>query len=100
MTELKRGSVVFSLAGHDRGSLLTVVEILPDGMLLLADGKRRKLSAPKRKKANHVKATHAVLMLDGLSDRALNKALRALRETRVVSPNSKGGNLLVQRRCD
>lgn len=100
MIELKRGSVVSSLAGHDRGSALAVVETLPDGMLLLADGKRRKLATPKRKKAKHVKATHAVLMLDALSDRALYKALRALRETRGASPNSKGGNLLVQRRCD
>lgn len=81
MTEIKRGSVVFSLAGHDKGGLFTVVEILPEGMLLLADGKGRKLAAPKRKKAKHVKATHAVLMLDGLSNRALYKALRALRET-------------------
>ena len=82
MTELRRGSVVFSLAGHDKGSVLAVVETLPDGVLLLADGRCRKLAAPKRKKAKHVKATHAVIMLDGLSDRALYKALRALREKR------------------
>ena len=93
------GTIVKSGAGHDAGRFYLVVKADHDAVYI-ADGKRRKLFAPKRKKAKHVKATHAVLMLDGLSDRALNKALRALRETRVVSPNSKGGNLLVQRRCD
>ena len=97
--QIKPGMVVRSLSGHDQASFYLVVKT-DQNFVYIADGKRRKLFAPKRKKAKHVKATHAVLMLDGLSDRALNKALRALRETRVVSPNSKGGNLLVQRRCD
>ncbi len=62
--ELKLGSIVKSKAGHDRGSLLVVIGIEAGGeMLILADGKRRNVQKPKRKKLRHVIPT------DGYSQR-------------------------------
>jgi len=50
--ELKQAGIVRSLAGHDRGGLFCVLGT--DGpYLLLCDGKRRRVEAPKRKKAVH-----------------------------------------------
>lgn len=51
--QIQRGQVVRSLAGHDRGTLLCVLEAEED-FLLLADGNRRKVAAPKRKRRKHV----------------------------------------------
>ena len=50
--ELKQPEIVRSLAGHDRGGVFCVLG--SDGAyLLLCDGKRRRVEAPKRKKAVH-----------------------------------------------
>ena len=50
--ELERPGIVRSLAGHDRGGLFCVLGA--DGpYLLLCDGKRREVEAPKREKAGH-----------------------------------------------
>ena len=50
--ELEHPGIVRSLAGHDRGGLFCVLGA--DGpYLLLCDGKRRRVEAPKRKKAVH-----------------------------------------------
>ena len=51
------GSVVKSQNGRDKENLLVVLSI--DGeYLLLADGKRRRVESPKRKKAKHVVNTN------------------------------------------
>ena len=52
----KIGEFVVSIAGHDKGDLLIVIGRDGDA-LLLADGKRRTVEHPKRKKEKHV--THA-----------------------------------------
>lgn len=53
MIKLERAQIVRSLAGHDQGSLLCVMDT--DGeFLLVADGKTRKVEHPKRKRAKHV----------------------------------------------
>ena len=44
----RTGAIVRSKAGHDKGLLFCVVGT-QDGYLLLANGKQRKLAAPKRK---------------------------------------------------
>lgn len=46
--------VVVSLAGHDRGRLYQVVGE-ENGRLWLADGKLKKLEAPKNKSPKHVR---------------------------------------------
>lgn len=74
--ESKRGQVVRSLCGRDKGTFLTVVGT--DGpCLLLADGRRRPLERPKRKKAFHVAATNTVLEELALqTNRQIRTALR------------------------
>ena len=50
---LKRGSVVVSSAGRDKGTFLAVLRLEPDGVWI-ADGRRRPLERPKRKNPRHV----------------------------------------------
>lgn len=84
------GWIVRSEAGHDAGDVLCVVAV-QDGRLLLADGKRRRLIGPKRKKLRHVSVLeqsfdHEVIRKlqnsQTVSDRELRSALAAF----------KGGN--------
>ena len=52
--EVRKGDIVLSLSGRDKGTALFVIDI--DGeFLILADGKSRRLEHPKRKKAKHCK---------------------------------------------
>ena len=53
---LKRGSVVVSSAGRDKGTFLAVLRLEPDGVWI-ADGRRRPLERPKRKNPRHVAET-------------------------------------------
>ena len=53
--EITKHEIVLSVAGHDKGRLFYVAEVTEDGFLLLADGKERKLDAPKRKRIRHVR---------------------------------------------
>ena len=53
---LKRGSVVVSSAGKDKGSYLAVLLTDASG-LWIADGRRRPLERPKRKNPRHVAET-------------------------------------------
>jgi ribosomal protein L14E/L6E/L27E len=48
-----RAQIVRSRKGHDAGNLLCVMDV-QDGFLLLADGKERRVAAPKRKNVKHV----------------------------------------------
>ena len=75
---LKRGSVVKSLAGRDKGSLLAVVQI-ENNCVILCDGKERPIDRPKSKNIRHVEATEFSLSeTDLASNRSLKKALRRL----------------------
>ena len=67
--DLRRGDVVRSLAGHDKDSLFCVMSTEGD-VLLLANGKERKLNSPKRKRCKHVQR-------EGSSDRSVFLRLRA-----------------------
>ncbi len=54
--EISKAQIVRSLAGRDKGEVFCVLDT--DGAyLLLADGKGRRVTAPKRKKRMH--AAHA-----------------------------------------
>ena len=87
------GRIVRSDAGRDRDGIFCVVGMDQDGQrLLLADGKRRKVSRPKAKKPRHVmyltdnqhSFDHPVVrsLQEGkpVSDRALRRALAAFKE--------------------
>lgn len=81
MSELTRGSIVRSLAGHDQGRFFLVLSA-DEQFAWIADGKERKLEAPKKKNRKHLAPTGAQLSVDGI---ASNKALR-----RLLSPYNFG----------
>ena len=51
--DIARSNIVKSIAGRDAGSLFFVLATEGD-FLLLADGKRRRVESPKRKRRKHV----------------------------------------------
>lgn len=87
--DVMRGDVVRSLAGHDKGALFCVLDTDGD-FLLLADGKERKLTSPKRKRRKHVQRAgttdHPVLQRlragSPVGDSEVRRALAAFRDER------------------
>lgn len=80
MAEYVRGLVVRARAGHDKGDFLAVLEA-GDGWAIIADGKRRPLEKPKRKKQIHLASTDTVLSEEQMeTNRKLRNALRPFRE--------------------
>lgn len=74
--EVQKGQVVRSLAGHDKGGFLAVVQVAPP-FALVCDGKRRPLERPKRKKLFHLAPTATVLPEEALrTNRQIRSALR------------------------
>lgn len=78
--EVKRGQVVRSKAGHDKGDFQTVLELSPP-YAVVCDGKRRPLERPKRKKLFHLAPTGTVLPEEALrTNRQIRTALRPFRD--------------------
>ena len=83
-----KGEIVLSLKGRDAGGLFCVLST-QDDFALIADGKGRKLAAPKRKRVKHLagvgtSAHPAIVRLqrgESVSDRALRAALAAFRDS-------------------
>ena len=50
-------SVVIVKAGKEKNSRFVVTEVLDDRFVLIADGRKRKLSCPKKKNMLHLQAT-------------------------------------------
>ena len=73
--DITTGMVIISAAGHDKGQWFLVTGV--DGRYV-ADGKERKLAAPKKKNLKHVRATGQALSADGMTDKRLRTALRGL----------------------
>lgn len=74
--DIRCGSVVISSAGHDKGRPM-VVTGADSGYVFVADGKERRLDSPKKKNIKHVRATHKLIELEGLTDKKLRQTLRA-----------------------
>ncbi|MBR7161258.1 MAG: KOW domain-containing RNA-binding protein [Clostridia bacterium] len=53
-TDTRVGSVCVSKAGHDTGDCLVIIAGIDRGHVYVADGKARKLIAPKKKKMRHL----------------------------------------------
>lgn len=87
--EIKRGTVVRSNAGHDRGLFLAVLDT--DGRYAFtADGKTRTIISPKRKNLIHLSPTAAVLSDEEMeSDSSLRKALKRFRADRPSKEDEK-----------
>ena len=89
--EYQIGQVVYSKSGHDKGDVQMIVAVEGE-YLFLADGRRRKLEKPKRKKKMHVQPTFyveedvAAKLQTGayLLDADIKKALKKYREVRDV----------------
>lgn len=78
--EVQRGQIMRSLAGHDKGDFQAVVK-LEGSFAYMADGKRRKLEDPKKKKLKHLAPTGTVLSENSLStNRQIRMALEKYRE--------------------
>ncbi len=83
--ELKKGVVVYSLAGHDQGTFQVVVEF-DDKSAMVCDGKYRLLEKPKKKNLIHVKLTNTVLDESNLrSNRSIKAALRPFKDSLNIS---------------
>jgi len=76
------GQAVLSLAGRDAGRVMVVVSAdAGEGFVLAADGRRRKLSNPKRKRAKHLRPLGMALKPEEYStDRQLRRTLSRLQE--------------------
>ena len=57
--EVLVGSVVRSLAGHDKGDYFIVLSVVGD-CAYIADGKLRKVESPKRKKLKHIQISNKI----------------------------------------
>lgn len=74
---LKIGTVVKSIAGHDKDKFYCIVAAGPGG-IKIADGKTRRLGKPKQKNEKHLRPTNATLDLQVLvTDKKLRLALAA-----------------------
>lgn len=74
---METGSVVISKAGGDIGKIYLVVGRDEKGYALLVDGKRHKLSAPKRKNVRHIADTGRTVSVPKM-DAAVVTAIRRL----------------------
>ena len=61
--EIKRGSLVYSIAGRDKGSLFLVLKRDGD-FVYLADGGLRRCENPKKKKLKHINKTNTLMDAD------------------------------------
>ncbi|MBQ4267456.1 MAG: KOW domain-containing RNA-binding protein [Clostridia bacterium] len=76
--ELKKGQIVKSLKGHDKGNLFMVAGF-DEKRVLLCDGKERKLSKPKSKNLKHIELTDFEVDLNVAdTDRKLRKTLNKI----------------------
>ena len=63
------GRVVRALAGREKGNLFIITGIISDEYVLIADGEKRKLSAPKKKKIKHLDFKPEVM--EGIANKIL-----------------------------
>ncbi len=75
------GNAVYSRAGRDKGELFIVLKVEGD-YVYLADGKKRRVSNPKKKKIKHLNRTNFVseVCQNGtIEDYMIRKALEELK---------------------
>ena len=76
--ELRKGQIVKSVKGHDKGDLLMIADF-DEKRVLLCDGKQRKLNKPKVKNLKHVELTGFEVDIKEVdTDRKLRKTLNKI----------------------
>ena len=78
MACIKVGTVVQVTAGREKGFIFVVVEDFNQRQVLIADGRHRKLSRPRKKSVKHLAVMGALAGLPE-SDRLLWKSLSPFR---------------------
>lgn len=74
VVDIKVGSLVYANAGRDKGSLFVAVRV-GGGYVDIADGRKRKLSKPKRKNPKHISPAGAVISIEGLTEKKLRQLI-------------------------
>lgn len=80
---MKTGTVVISQKGHDKDNFYVVIG-KEENLVLLCDGKSKKLSNPKRKNPTHLKETGFCIDLSVYSplyDAHIRKELKCIKHT-------------------
>ena len=93
--EIARSDIVRSDAGRDKGKLFVVLAVEGE-YLLLADGKSRRVEAPKRKKRRHVlfvaaessRLSEKIKSQEKITNSELRRTLAGFRE--AVQPDQEG----------
>ena len=73
--DIQKGSIVRALAGRDKGGFFIVLDT-EGSFALIADGKRRRILHPKRKKLIHLAPTHTVYEGSIETDPQIRKVIR------------------------
>jgi len=73
---MRRGSIVMSLSGHDKGLKFMVMEEESEGYVSIANGKQRPVEKPKRKNIKHVTLLDTV-EFDNPTNKQLKRILSA-----------------------
>ena len=84
--DIVKANIVTSTAGRDKGEVFFVLATEGD-FLLLADGKRRRLESPKRKRTRHVQfvcesdsaVAEKIRSSEKITNSELRKAIAAIR---------------------
>lgn len=82
----KRGTVVCSGAGRDKGKYMVVMSHM-EGFVLLCDGKERPIERPKRKNTRHIFPTSVCLTEEVMKT---NKSLRHALSDLTANIKSRG----------
>ena len=93
--EIAQSNIIRSDAGRDKGKLFVVLAVEGE-YLLLADGKSRRVEAPKRKKRRHVlfvaaeetRVSEKIKNNEKITNSELRRTLAAYREE--VQPSQEG----------
>lgn len=101
------GHIVISSAGRDAGHAYVVVGWYKPQILLVADGRGRKVASPKKKNIKHVRshsiANHVAEALDSdfkVTDEAIRQDLAHIEATGKAVKSGRGGIAHVQTRCN
>lgn len=75
--DLKKGQIVRSIKGRDKGTIQVVAHLLDDSHVLVVDGRRRKLDNPKKKKIKHLQKHNNIIdLLNADNDCKIRKILK------------------------